>query len=78
MKDIFINFAFTEGDEYLVRVTECPEGFCAETVEDATSSYLNSEEGEDDFDAYHIIDTVMNSFEGIQWEFYDVYNICID
>lgn len=77
MKDIFINFGFEEGDEYLVRVTEYPEGFCAEAVEDATSSYLYSDAGEDDFDAYHIIDTVMNSFEDIQWEYVDVYNICI-
>lgn len=78
MKDIFINFTFTEGNDYLVRVNEYPEGFCAEMVEDATSSYLYSDAGEDDFDGYHIVDTVMRSFEDIQWDFINVYNIGVD
>lgn len=73
---MFIMFNVDRGDQTLIHVDVYPEGFCEEMVEDAMSSYIESDLYDDGDDFNEIIETVLNSFD-IQWHKISTYNILI-
>lgn len=72
---MFIQFKF-DGQTTLIEVTKHPADFSAESVEDATSSYIDNVM-EQDTPYEEIVSDVMSSFKDIVWHEVVPYEINI-
>lgn len=61
----FLKISIACGDEFLIQIVSNPNNVSYETIEDAMFSYIDKY----DPDTADFIDIVMNSFEGLVWQY---------